>query len=109
MHRHLGPGMLENTYELCLEAELRRRGLRVERQVTIPLRYLDVELKAAYRMDMLVEETVVVEIKAVQQLAPEHVAQVLSYLRFAHLRTGLLFNFNVKMLTSGGLKRVLRH
>ncbi len=108
VHRDLGPGLLEHTYEVCLEATLRRRGLRVERQVPVPLRYLDVDLDCAYRIDMLVENEVVVELKVAQQLTPIHVSQVLSYLRLADLHVGLLFNFNVEVLAAGGWKRVLR-
>lgn len=108
VHRYLGPGMLEQPYELCLEAGLRKRDLRVERQVPVPVSYLGVELDCAFRMDILVEKTVVVEVKAVRKLAPVHVSQVLSYLGFADLHVGLLFNFNVEVLAVGGWKRVLR-
>ncbi|MGH7482634.1 MAG: GxxExxY protein [Longimicrobiales bacterium] len=108
VHRYLGPGMLEHTYEVCLDAALRQRGLQVERQVPVRVRYLDVDLDCAYRIDMLVEREVVVELKVVQKLAPVHVSQVLSYLRLADLRVGLLFNFNVDALAAGGWKRVLR-
>lgn len=99
---------MEHTYEVCLEAHLRRRGLRVERQVPVPLRYLGLDLDCAYRIDMLVEKEVVVELKVAQQLTPIHVSQVLSYLRLADLHVGLLFNFNVEVLAAGGWKRVLR-
>jgi len=95
VHRYLGPGMLEHPYEVCLEAALRQRGLRVQRQVPVRVRYLDVDLDCGYRIDMLVEGQVVVELKAVESLAPVHTSQVLSYLRFADLHAGLLFNFNV--------------
>jgi GxxExxY protein len=108
VHRYLGPGMLEHPYVLCLDAALRKRHLRVERQVPVPVRYLDVELDCAFRIDLLVERTVIVEVKAVRTLAPVHVSQVLSYLRFADLHVGLLFNFNVDVLAVGGWKRVLR-
>jgi GxxExxY protein len=108
VHRYLGPGMLEHTYEVCLEAALRQRGLLVERQVPVRVRYLDVDLDCGYRMDMLVEGVVVVEVKVVEKLAPVHISQVLSYLRLADLHVGLLFNFNVDALAAGGWKRVLR-
>jgi GxxExxY protein len=108
VHRYLGPGMLEHTYELCLDAALRLRGLKVERQVPVRVRYLDVDLDCGYRIDMLVERQVVVELKVVQALAPVHTSQVLSYLRFAELHVGLLFNFNVDALAAGGWKRILR-
>jgi GxxExxY protein len=108
VHRYLGPGLLEHTYEMCLEAELRQRGIRVERQVPVRVRYLDVDLDCGYRIDMLVERQVVVELKVVRQLAPVHVSQVLSYLRLAELHVGLLFNFNVDALVAGGWRRILR-
>jgi GxxExxY protein len=107
VHRYLGPGLLEHTYEVCLEAALRQRGLGVERQVPVPVRYLNVDLDCGYRIDMLVERVVIVEIKVVEKLAPVHTSQVLSYLRFANLHVGLLFNFNVDTLIAGGWKRVL--
>jgi len=108
VHRYLGPGLLEHTYEVCLEAALRQRGLKVERQVPVRVRYLDVDLDCGYRIDMLVERLVVVELKVVERLAPVHTSQVLSYLRFAELHVGLLFNFNVDVLSAGGWRRVLR-
>lgn len=108
VHRYLGPGMLENTYEVCLDAALRRRGMSVQRQVPVPLRYLDVKIPCAYRMDLLVEREIVVELKVIQALAPVHVSQVLSHLRLAGLHVGLLFNFNVDTLKSGGWRRILR-
>lgn len=108
VHRSLGPGMLESTYEVCLAAELRHRGLRVERQVAVPLVYRDVDIRCAYRMDLLVEETVAVELKVADKLHKRHVAQLVTYLRFADLRVGLLFNFNVPVLAAGGFKRILR-
>jgi GxxExxY protein len=108
VHRYLGPGMLEHTYEVCLEAALRQRGLHVQRQVPVRVRYLDIDLDRGYRIDMLVQREVIVELKVVAKLAPVHVSQVLSYLRLANLNVGLLFNFNVEALAAGGWKRVLR-
>ncbi len=108
VHRYLGPGMLESTYEACFDAELRRRGHRVSRQVPVRVRYLDVDLDCGYRVDLLVEKKVVVELKVVQKIAPVHVSQLLSYLRMSDLRVGLLFNFNVDALVNGGWRRVLR-
>lgn len=107
VHRALGPGLLESAYEACLTAELRIIGLEVERQVVVPVTYRDIELECGYRMDMLVEREVVVEAKVVAKLIPIHVSQVLTYLRLAELRVGLLFNFNVDALVAGGMKRVL--
>lgn len=107
IHRVFGPGLLERTYEVCLEAELRHLGISSQRQVPLPVVYRDVRLDCGYRLDMLVEGTVVVELKVARQLAPVHVAQVLTYLRLSDLRVGLLFNFNVHTLAAGGFKRIL--
>ena len=107
MDREPGPGLLESAYEACLAAEFRFMGLEVERQVVVPVTYRDIELECGYRMDMLVEREVVVEAKLVAKLIPIHVSQVLTYLRLADLRVGLLFNFNVDALVAGGMKRVL--
>lgn len=107
VHRHLGPGLLESTYEACLDAELRYLGLRVERQVPVRVVYRDVALEVAYRIDMLVERLVVVELKVVSKLCPVHVSQLLTYLRLRGLEAGLLLNFNVDALVNGGIKRVV--
>lgn len=107
VHRALGPGLLEKTYEVCFEAELRHLGIGVRRQVALPVVYRDVRLDCGYRIDLLVEGLVVVELKVVQKLAPVHVSQVLTYLRLADLPVGLLFNFNVNALAAGGFKRIL--
>lgn len=107
VHRHLGPGMLESTYEACLAAELRHLGLEVERQVAVPIVYRDIQLEAGYRIDLLVDRTVVVELKAVEKLAPVFVSQVLTYLKFKNLEAGLLFNFNTPILAKGGIKRIV--
>jgi GxxExxY protein len=101
VHRALGPGLLESAYEACLEYELAQLGLRVERQKPLPVVYRDVRLDCGYRIDLLVEDSVVVEIKSVDQLAPIHNAQLLSYLRLSGHQLGLLINFNVKMLKNG--------
>lgn len=107
IHRIFGPGLLEKAYEVCLAAELRYLGLRVRQQVPLPVVHRNVRLDCGYRLDMLVEETVIVELKVVRKLAPVHVSQVLTYLRLSDLRVGLLFNFNVEALMSGGFRRVL--
>ncbi len=101
VHRSLGPGLLESTYEACLEYELIQKGLRVERQKPLPVVYRDVRLDCGYRIDLLVEDAVVVEVKAVDHLAPIHDAQMLSYLRLSGCQVGLLINFNTKMLKQG--------
>ena len=93
--------MLEATYEICLARELELQGLCVERQKSLPVIYKDIKLDHGYRIDLLVENAVVVEIKAVDALAPVHEAQVLTYLKLANLRLGLLINFNVPLLKEG--------
>jgi GxxExxY protein len=101
VHRELGPGLLESTYEACLAYELRERGLRVEQQKALPVKYRDVQLDAGYRIDLLVENCVVVELKAVDKIEPIHKAQVLSYLKLSGYPIGLLINFNVTLLKRG--------
>ena len=101
VHRTLGPGLLESAYGACLAYELAEQGLQVERQKELPLRYRGVTLECGYRMDLLVEDAVVVEVKAVDRLEPIHEAQVLSYLKLSGKHLGLLINFNVKMLKTG--------
>ncbi len=105
-HRHLGPGLLESAYEECLCYELRQMGLRFERQVYLPVQYKELRLETAYRMDLLVEDSVVVEIKASEAIAPVHASQVLTYLKVSRKRVGLLVNFNVPVLKDG-LKRIV--
>jgi GxxExxY protein len=101
VHRHLGPGLLESAYETCVAYELQQLGLSFERQKPLPLRYKEIQLDQGYRVDLLVERKVVVELKAVEQITPVHAAQVLSYLRFSGCEVGLLLNFNVKLLKNG--------
>lgn len=106
VHRALGPGLLESAYEACLAFELAERGLKIEQQKPLPVIYREVELDCAYRLDLLVEESVIVEIKSVERLAPIHLAQLLSYLKLSGCKVGLLMNFNVKMLKDG-IRRVV--
>jgi GxxExxY protein len=106
VHQALGPGLLESAYEACLAFELRQRGLKVEQQKPVPVVYRDVKLDCGYRLDLLVEDCVIVEIKSVDHLAAIHEAQLLSYLKLTGCKIGLLINFNVKMLMSG-IKRVV--
>ena len=101
VHRTLGPGLLESAYEACLSYELRKEGLNVEQQKPVPLVYEEVKLECGYRMDLLVEHSVVVEIKSVEALAPVHEAQTLSYLRLSECKLALLLNFNVALLKDG--------
>jgi GxxExxY protein len=108
VHRALGPGLLESAYEACLCFELVRRGLTVEQQKPLPVVYQDVKLDCGYRLDLLVEDAVIVEVKAVDRLAPIHQAQLLSYLKLPGCEVGLLINFNVKVLKDG-LRRVVNN
>lgn len=101
VHRALGPGLLESAYEACLVYELGFRGLRFERQKAWPVYYKGNPLDCAYRVDLLVEGNVVVELKAIEELLPIHDAQVLSYLKLAGCKVGLLINFNVEVLKHG--------
>jgi len=107
VHRALGPGMLESSYDACLAFELLERGFRVERQKLLPLVYRGHTLDVGYRLDLLVEELVVVEVKAIQRLEPVHSAQVLSYLRLSECKVGLLINFNAKWLTPNSIQRIV--
>ena len=101
VHKHLGPGLLESAYEECLNYELVKNGLSVRRQEPVPILYKEVKLEFGYRIDILVENLVVVELKAVDTLLPVHEAQVLTYMKFARKRLGLLINFNVTLLKNG--------
>jgi len=101
VHKALGPGLLESAYEACTAYELIEKGLKIEPQKPLPLIYKQVHLDCGYRLDLLVEERVIVEIKAVDQLLPIHKAQLLSYLKLSGCKMGLLINFNVKLLTDG--------
>ena len=99
VHRHLGPGLLESAYEECLSYELTKNGLVNERQVPVPVIYKEVKLELGYRIDILVEKAVILELKAIECLAPVHEAQLLTHLKFANIRIGLLMNFNSLKLT----------
>jgi len=101
VHPALGPGMLDSVYEKCLKHELVKRGLRVESQVWLPVIYDGVEIEGGYRIDLLVEGEVIVELKVVEQILELHKAQLLSYLKLADKRIGLLINFNVAHLRNG--------
>lgn len=106
VHRHLGPGLLESAYEVCLAYELKQLGFRIEEQKPLPVVYKGIKLDCGYRLDLIVEDEVIVEIKAVEGLLPIHEAQLLSYLRIANKRVGLLMNFHVPVLKNG-LKRIV--
>jgi len=105
VHRELGAGLLESSYEECLRYELMQSGLLVERQKTLPLVYKDVKLDCGYRIDLMVENKVVVEVKAVDSLNDIYLAQILTYLKLSKCKLGLLINFNVALLKNG-IKRV---
>jgi GxxExxY protein len=106
VHRGLGPGLLESVYEAALCHEMSLRGLRVERQVVVPVAYKGLELNAGIRLDLKICRRVVVEVKSVERLHQIHRAQLLTYLKLTGLRTGLLFNFNVEFLRNG-MRRVV--
>ena len=106
VHRHLGPGLLESVYRACLIQELRLRGMAYRQELTLPINYGGLVLAAGYRLDLLVEDLVILELKSVQRLEPIHRAQLLTYLRISGRWLGLLFNFNTSQLQQG-LQRML--
>jgi GxxExxY protein len=106
VHRSLGPGLLESTYEECLHSELEEQQLSVRRQMVVPLTYKGRQLSSIYRLDLLVERTVIIEVKAVEKLGAIHLAQMLTYLRHTGLQVGLILNFNTTILRDG-IKRVV--
>jgi GxxExxY protein len=108
VHSILGPGLLERAYQVCLAHELGKRGIRVRTEVPLPVQYDGIELDLAYRIDLLVEACIVVEIKAVARILPIHEAQLLSQLRLSDHRVGLLINFNVARLKDGIVRMVNR-
>jgi GxxExxY protein len=105
VHRHLGPGLLESAYQRCLETELRICGIPYRAEVPLPVQYKDCALDCAYRMDLLIDGKIIVELKSVDDLLPVHTAQLLTYLRLQHLKLGLMINFNVPVLWRG-IRRV---
>jgi len=108
VHTHLGPGLLESAYEACLEFELNRRGLNVKSQIKLPVRYFDLLIEAGYRIDLLVEDQVIVEVKAVESLHPVHQSQLLSYLKLSDKKVGLLINFH-ELHLKDGIKRMVNN
>jgi GxxExxY protein len=101
VHRRLGPGLLESAYETCLGRELFIRGIRFQSQVPLPLDYRGLRLDCGYRLDIVVDNSIIIEVKAVRKVLPVHRAQVLTYLKLTSCRLGLLINFNVEVLRSG--------
>ncbi|MEB3162823.1 MAG: GxxExxY protein [Prochlorothrix sp.] len=106
VHSALGPGLLESVYEVCLEYELTKRGFKVDRQVTLPVIYDNIQLRAGFRLDLLVNECVIIELKSVETLLPVHTAQVITYLKLSNHRLGLLINFNVPLIKNG-IRRIV--
>lgn len=106
VHRELGPGLLESAYEACMVYELTERGLSVERQKPLSVTYRGIRIDCGYRIDLLVERAVIVELKAVERLLPLHEAQILTYLKLSGLHVGLLLNFNVPLMKDG-IKRLV--
>ena len=108
VHSALGPGLLESAYEACLKYELEKRGLNVKQQVALPVVYRGMKIDLGYRLDLLVEDAIIVELKAVEKLTPLHEAQLLSYLKLSGKKIGLLINFNVTRLRDG-IKRMVNN
>lgn len=106
VHSTLGPGLLESSYEECLFYELKETGLSVEKQKTLPLIYKEVKLEAGYRVDLFVENCIVIEVKSIDSLADIHLAQILTYMKLSDSKLGLLVNFNVAHLKDG-IKRII--
>lgn len=106
VHRELGPGLLESTYEQCMAYELSRMHIPFRLQVTLPVQYKQIQLDCGYRIDFLVQDQLIVELKSVEQLSKIHEAQILTYMRLAKIKVGLLINFNVPLLKKG-IKRFL--
>jgi len=107
VHRELGPGLLESTYQQCLAYELSKANIKFEIEKEIPVKYKDVKLDCGYRIDLLVENKLILELKSVEKLLPIHEAQILTYMKLAKIKTGLLINFNVQMLKNGIKRFVL--
>ena len=106
VHKTLGPGLLESAYEVCLGIELNRRGINFESQLPLSIVYEDITVESAFRLDILVEDRLIVELKAVERLLPIHEAQLLTYLRLSQRRLGLLINFNTPLIKDG-IKRLV--
>ena len=105
VHKQLGPGLLESSYEACLMHELKSQNIYAKNQVCLPINYKDELINTGYRLDILIPDKLIIELKAVDKLAPIHTAQMITYLKLSNIKTGLLINFNVKKLTDG-IKRI---
>lgn len=106
VHKALGPGLLESTYERCMVVELLERGLKVERQIKLPIVYKDKKIDEGYRLDLLVENEIIIELKTVESILPVHIAQIISYLKLSDKRLGYLINFNVELIGKGIHRKV---
>jgi GxxExxY protein len=106
VHRNLGPGLLESAYEECLYYELKLAGLHVQKQIPMPISYKEIKLDHGYRLDLLINNKVVIELKSVEAFTDVHIAQVLTYLKLGNYKLGLLLNFHVKILKNG-IKRLI--
>jgi GxxExxY protein len=107
VHKALGPGLLESVYEICLARELELRGHFVTRQVELPVLFKDIRLEAGYRIDLIVDDAVIIEVKSVETLAAVHEAQLLTYMKLSGVRLGYLINFNVPLLKNGVRRRIV--
>ncbi len=107
VHRELGPGLLESAYELCLAYELNRASVPFKLQVGLPVEYKQIKLDCGYRIDLMIDDQLIVELKSVDQLSKVHEAQILTYMKLARMKVGLLVNFNVEVLTKGIKRFVL--
>jgi GxxExxY protein len=105
VHKAMGPGLLESTYETCLEHELLKRGLKVEKQKMLPVIYDDLKIDNGYRLDLVIEDDLIIELKSVDKMLPVFQAQMMTYLRLSGIKTGLLVNFNVPLIKDG-IKRI---
>ncbi len=107
VHRHLGPGLLESTYEQCLAHELKTSGIPFKLQCPLPVEYKGIKLDCGYRIDMLIDDAIIVELKSVDKILPIHQAQLLTYMKLSSISIGLLINFNVKLIKTGIKRMVL--
>lgn len=107
VHRKIGPGLLESAYQVCLAHELRKADVKFSREVPVPVRYDDIQLECGYRLDFLVEESVILEVKCVESVQDIHLAQLMTYLRLTGKERGLIINFNTVLLKNGIFRRVL--
>jgi len=105
VHKELGPGLLESSYEACLMYELQKNGVHAKQQVLLPINYKDTKIDNGYRIDILVPNALILELKSINKILPIHIAQTLTYMKMSNIQTGLIINFNVTKLTNG-LKRL---